>query len=60
MIRRVLLAGTLTFTVLTLWIFLVNVLPGFTVHVAMNRAAGERAVYRVLKENITAPAATCG
>jgi hypothetical protein len=55
MIRRILVAGTLAFVVLTLWTFLVNVLFGFTVRVGMNRVADERAVYRVLKENITAP-----
>jgi len=55
MIRRIFVAGTLAFVVLTLWTILVNVLFGFTVRVAMNRVADERAVYRVLKENITTP-----
>ena len=55
MIKRVVVTGTLGFVVLTLWTFLVNVLFGFTVRVAMNRVADERALYRVLKENITAP-----
>ena len=55
MTRRVFVAGTLAFAVLTLWTFVVNVLFGFTARVAMNRVADEQAVYRVLKENITAP-----
>jgi hypothetical protein len=55
MIKRVFVAGALGFLVLTMWTFLVNVLFGFTVRVAMNRVADERAVYRVLQENITAP-----
>jgi hypothetical protein len=55
MIRRIFVAGTLGFAVLKAWTFLVNVLFGFTVRVAMNRVADERAVYRMLKENITAP-----
>jgi hypothetical protein len=55
MIRRIFVAGTLAFVVLTLWTMLVNVLFGFTVRVAMNRVADERAVHRVLKENVTAP-----
>jgi hypothetical protein len=55
MIRRVFVAGTLGFVVLTLWTVLVNVAFGFTARVAMNRVADERAVYRVLKANITAP-----
>jgi hypothetical protein len=55
MTKRILLAGTLGFVVLTLWMIVVNVLFGFTMRVAMNRVADERAVYRVLKDNITAP-----
>lgn len=55
MIKRVFVAGTLAFVVLTLWTILVNVLFGVTVRVEMNRVGDERAVYRVLKENITAP-----
>ena len=57
MIRRTLVAGTLGFIVLALWTFLVNGLFGFAVRVQMNRVADEPAVYRVLKENITAPGA---
>lgn len=55
MIKRTFVAGTLAFIVLTLWTILVNVVFGFTVRVAMNRVVDERAVYKVLKENITAP-----
>ena len=55
MIRRTFVAGTLGFIVLALWTFLVNGLFGFAVRVQMNRVADEPAVYKVLKENITAP-----
>ena len=55
MIKRVFVAGSLGFVVLTIWTFVVNVLFGFTARMAMGRVADERAVYRVLKENITAP-----
>ncbi|MDD4856873.1 MAG: hypothetical protein PHD74_02065 [Candidatus Krumholzibacteria bacterium] len=57
MLKRILLSGILGGVVLLLWTLILNTVFGFTARVEMGGIANERAVYSILKENVTAPGA---
>lgn len=57
MLKRILLAGLLGALTLFVWTFAASAIFGFNARVKMNRIPNERAVYSVLKENVTAPGA---
>ena len=57
MLKRIAVSGALGFVAMFLWTFVSNAIFGFANRVEMNRIPNEPEVYRVLKENISAPGA---
>jgi hypothetical protein len=55
MLKKVIAAGLLGGVVLSAWTFVANAIFFLNLRVNMNTVAEERAVYEVLKRNITAP-----
>ena len=55
MFKRVILPGLVGGFVLIVWTFLVNGMLGFKSRVDMKQIPEERAVYEILKENVTGP-----
>ncbi len=55
MLKRVIPAGLLGWVVLMVWVFVVNGMFGFRRSIDMNRVAGEKQVYALLKEKIVEP-----
>lgn len=55
MSKRILLAGVLGAIALMIWAFVAGAILLFNVKVKMNQVRDERAVYEVLKANVTAP-----
>lgn len=57
MTKRILLSGVLGAIALMIWAFVAGAIFLFNVKVRMNQVPNERAVYEVLKANVTAPGA---
>ncbi len=55
MLKRILLSGVLGAIALMIWAFVAGAIFLFNVKVKMNQVPNERAVYEVLKANVTAP-----
>jgi hypothetical protein len=53
--KRVIVAGLLGGVVIMVWMILVNGILGFNSRINMKRLSDERAVYEILKNNITEP-----